>query len=935
MMASQERSNGDAGPRVGLIGAAIRARVAASDGRLFPVGPEVDLPSGTVTFLFTDVEGSTQLWVADQRGMSESLALHDTIIRKLVEGVGGYVFSTGGDSFAAAFARPSDALAAAQAVQAELQSAYWPGPALRVRIGLHLGEAEERGGDYFGPPVNTAARVAAAGHGGQVLLTEVVRVTSGVGATDLGVHHLRDVAEPLRLFQVGGGRFPPLRVVDPAMTNLPVRPTPLIGREEDVAHVRSLFARHRLVTVTAVGGSGKTRVALAVGEEELPHRSGGVWFADLRTTTNDGDVPAAIGNAVGLSLRDGDATAQVVDHLADKAAMVILDNCEHVVEGCASFANRFLTRAGESVLLATSREVLAVEGECTVLLGSLSAEGSDAPAVRLFAQRAAAADSRFVVDETNASIIGAVCQRLDGMPLAIELAAARVTMMTVSELADGLDDRFALLADVRHRQPERTLKGTLDWSYDLLGRGEQRVLRALGAFVDGFDVAGVAAVSDLPRTEAFRTVAALAAKSLVVRHDSGQQARFGLLETVMAYAEEQLGAAGETVDVRGAHLRHFHALATAQGHGGLAEIRLGVSLRPERRNLTAAFEWAAATAQWAQAGELITGSYPAYIFDGGALEARRLIERALAAIASHDASQADELRTALVMTAVWLTDWDSYRRAAEQLTRSATGITRALGYTALVVSTPFADRATGHPDLDRAKLELAAAGGTCPDWLGELIAGLISWVEGRAAASRGDFDEALRGCRAYLAQCDSLDYHPTTTPRTVKYAATCEILLGDPTSAIETVASLARFDASIFPTEDILGLALLARGELTDALPVVYAHAKRGLSGRMPGEVCDSAFLLAALAQAEGEDDHARDLLRQMGAGLEPGVILYSRHLAERLGIGAEHADRQRRALTYPSTSAQGLIGTRLATTAVRAELARRGWDERLPEHPS
>jgi predicted ATPase/class 3 adenylate cyclase len=890
-----------------------------------PEVPEVDLPSGTVTFLFTDVEGSTQLWVADQRGMSESLALHDTIIRKSVEGVGGYIFCTGGDSFAAAFARPSDAVAAALAVQAELESACWPGPALRVRIGLHLGEAEERGGDYFGPPVNTAARVAAAGHGGQVVLTEVVRVTSGVGATDLGVHHLRDVAEPMRLFQLGGGRFPPLRVVDPAMTNLPVRPTPLIGREEDVAKVRGLFARYRLVTVTAVGGSGKTRVALAVGEEELPHRSGGVWFADLRTVTNDGDVPAAISDAVGLSLRDGDATAQVIDHLADKAALVILDNCEHLVDGCAAFADRFLTRPGETVLLATSREALAVEGECTMLLGSLSAEGSEAPAVRLFAQRAAAAYSRFVVDDTNASIIAAICQRLDGIPLAIELAAARITMMTPPELAEGLDDRFALLADVRHRQPERTLKGTLDWSYDLLGSGEQRVLRSLGAFVDGFDIAGVAAVSALPRPEAFRTVEALTAKSLVVRHDSGQQARFGLLETVMAYAEEQLSASGETVEVRGAHLRHFHALATAQGHGGLSELRLGVSLRPERRNLTAAFEWAAATVQWALAGELITGSYPAYILDGGSLEARRLIERALAAVASHHTSQADELRTALLMTAVWLTDWDSYRRAAGELTRSATGIMRALGYTALVVSTPFAASDTDHPDLDRANRELAAARGTCPDWLSELIAGLISWVEGRAAAGHGDFHAALQGCRAYLAKCDSLDYYPTTTPRAVKYAATCEILLGDPTSAIETVAWLVNFDASIFPTDDVLALALLARDELTEAIPVVYAHAKQGLSGRMPGQVCDSALLLATLAQAEGDADRARDLLRHMGGGFEPGVILYSRHLAERLGIGAEHADRQQRALTYRSTSAQGLNGTRLAATAVRAELARRG----------
>jgi predicted ATPase len=431
---------------------------------------------------------------------------------------------------------------------------------LRVRIGLHLGEAEERGGDYFGPAVNTAARVGAAGHGGQVLLTDLVRATSGVAAIDLGVHHLRDVADPMHL---GEGRFPPLRVVDPAMTNLPVRPTRLIGRDEDVAHVRSLLAQYRLVTVTAVAGSGKTRVAIAAGEQELPHRTGGVWFVDLAAVRRDSDVTAAISKAVGLSLRDGDPIAQVVDYLADKAAIVILDNCEHVVEGGAMFADRFLTEAGESILLATSREALAVTGECRVLLGSLSAEGKDAPAVRLFAERAAAADSRFVVDGANAVIVADVCRRLDGIPLAIELAAARMTMMTLPELAASLDDRFAVLAGGHHR-PQRTLEGTLDWSYDLLSGDEQRVLRFLAAFIDGFDVDGVAAIAALPRPAAFQAVEALTSKSMAVRLDTAQRSRFGLLETVKAYTADRLAARSETVEARDRHLGHFDALATAR-----------------------------------------------------------------------------------------------------------------------------------------------------------------------------------------------------------------------------------------------------------------------------------------------------------------------------------------------------------------------------------
>ena len=484
--------------------------------------------------------------------MAASLAVHDTIIRGVIEAAGGYVFSTGGDSFAAAFSRSSDAVSAALKAQSELAAANWPGPILRVRMGLHLGEADERGGDYLGPAVSTAARVAAAGHGGQVVLTDSVRMAARATTVDLGVHHLRDVEEPLRLFQLGAARFPPLRVVDPAMTNLPVRPTRLIGRDDDVDRIRTLLAQHRLVTVTAVGGSGKTRVAIAVGEEEMPHRTNGVWFADLTAVTSDAEVPAAVAKAVGLSLQGGDTIAQVVDHLADREALVILDNCEHVIDGCARFADGFLTKAGQSVLLATSREALGVDGEATMLLGPLGADGSDAPAVRLFADRAASADHRFVVDDTNAETLAAVCRRLDGIPLGIELAAARITMMTLAEIEAGLDDRFAMLVGGRRPPRHRTLHATLDWSFNLLHDDEQRVLQSLGTFIDGFDIDAVAAVAGMQRGEAFAAVEALMSKSLVVRADGDERARFRLLETVKAYAEDHLAATGSTVAARDA-----------------------------------------------------------------------------------------------------------------------------------------------------------------------------------------------------------------------------------------------------------------------------------------------------------------------------------------------------------------------------------------------
>ena len=311
-------------------------------------------PSGTVTFLFTDVEGSTRLWAEDEAAMSASLRVHDNELRSAIEAGGGYVFTTAGDSFAAAFARASDAVEASVEAQRRLAAVEWPGPVLRIRMGLHLGEAEERDGDYFGSVVSTAARVEAAGHGGQILITDPVRITAGVDGRELGMHRLRDVAEPMLLFQVGDGDFPPLRADDPWKSNLPVRPTRLLGREDDVAKVRRLLATERLVTLTAVGGSGKTRLALAVGEAELAHWPGGVWFVDLTAVASDPEVPEAVAGALGLTLRVGDQTAQIIEYLAAQAGLVILDNCEHVIDAVADLADEFLATPGRSALLATS-----------------------------------------------------------------------------------------------------------------------------------------------------------------------------------------------------------------------------------------------------------------------------------------------------------------------------------------------------------------------------------------------------------------------------------------------------------------------------------------------------------------------------------------------------------------------------------------------------
>ena len=279
------------------------------------------------------------------------------------------------------------------------------------------------------------------------------------------------------------------------------------------------------------------------------------------------------------------------------------------------------------------------------------------------------------------------------------------------------------------------------------------------------------------------------------------------------------------------------------------------------------------------------------------------------------------------MTAAWLTDWASYAEAARELTQSGSALMRALGFTALSVSTPFADAEGSQAQIDRARLDLAAGRAASNDSLCEVIAGLIRWVEGRVAAGRGDFQAGLQGSIAFLTVCRAIDFYPTPTPRAAKHAAICQILLGDPAAAIDTVAWLEDLHAAAVNADDILALALLAEDRLTDATTVVHAHATRGLSGRMPGQVSDSVLLFAALTEAEGDSERARHLLEHMGAGLEPGIIIFSRHLANRLGIGTEHAERQRRALTYRASDTEGFNGTRMASDAVRSELARRGWD--------
>lgn len=553
-------------------------------------------PSGTITFLFTDVEGSTRLWAADPDAMSSSLRRHDTLMRSVVDAHGGYVFGTAGDSFSVAFDRVSAAVDAAQAAQTALATTDWGGgPALRVRMGIHVGEAEERDADYFGPTVNTAARVEAAGHGGQVLISDAALSSAGVAGIDLGEHLLRDVAEPMRLFQLGGGEFPPLRTTSVGLVSIPSPRTSLIGREDAVVAIRKLVAEHRLVTLTGVGGCGKTRLAIEVADREAPSRPEGVWFVDLTAVADDTAVPGAVAAALALVTDDASPhEAQIATYLAPRDSLLVIDNCEHVLDEVADLLDVLLERAPRLRVLATSREALELEGEHTWRVPSLEL-GADSAAVRLFVDRARATADTFDPDPATTDVIAEICERLDGIPLAIELAAARVRNMSVADLRDNLDDRFRLLSGGRRRsrQRQQTLEATVQWSYDLLSPEEQAILRHLAVFQGGFDPADVPAVADVDRATALDLVDALAAKSLVdVRRAGDDTVRFRLLETIRLFALQRLVEAGDAEATRDRHLDHFLADPAVYDWGQYCRNAGFWRVEREFENLRGAAGWA-------------------------------------------------------------------------------------------------------------------------------------------------------------------------------------------------------------------------------------------------------------------------------------------------------------------------------------------------------
>jgi predicted ATPase/class 3 adenylate cyclase/DNA-binding CsgD family transcriptional regulator len=640
------------------------------------------LPTGTVTLLLADVEGSTQLWESQPEAMTAALALLNHTASKVIAEHDGVrpVEQGEGDSFVAAFARAGDAVACALDLQrADLAS-------IKLRIGVHTGDVQLRDeGNYAGQTINKTARLRDLAHGGQTVLSGVTeelvedRLPDDAWLTDLGRHALRDVARPVRVTQLCHpdlrNDFPPLRTSNiVAAHHLPAQLTTFVGRQRQMDDIRALLADNRLVTLTGAGGAGKTRLAIEVAGDMTDQFADGIWYVDLAPITHPGVVPLTVARALGLPDQPGSSiTETLLRYVRDRQMLFVLDNCEHLLDASAAVVNDILGSCSKVTILATSREPLMVAGEVNWQVPSLSLADE---AIELFADRARRGRPDFTL-ESNVETVTEICQRLDGMPLAIELAAARVRSLSLDEIVGSLHDRFRLLTGgartaVRRQQ---TLRASVDWSHALLTETERVLLRRLSVFMAGFDLdaaQAVAGTSDVERYQVLDQLGLLVDKSLVIAENTGGRTRYRLLETVRQYALEKLGESGEADDIRARHRDHYSAMAArldAPARGSKEHLVEQADLEIE--NLRAAFTWSHESNDVASALELATSLQPLWVVRGRVAEGAAWLDAALAGLYDSGIEVAPPIRAKALadraMLGLWAEGTNAIAQAEEAL----------------------------------------------------------------------------------------------------------------------------------------------------------------------------------------------------------------------------------------------------------------------------
>jgi predicted ATPase/class 3 adenylate cyclase len=833
---------------------------------------EAALPAGTVTFLLTDIEGSTRLWETVPEAMEVALERHNRVLAGVIGGLGGTVVTSRGegDSFLAAFPSAVAAVEAAGACQLRLGSEPWPeGAALRVRMGLHTGEAHAQDGDYVDhAPINRCARVKAAGHGGQVLVTKTTRdlaggrLGGGFGLRRLGEFRLRDLAEPELIYQLTHAdlpaEFPPIRTIAERTGNLPMPVSSFIGRERELEQIAAALGQARLVTLTGPGGVGKTRLAVQAAAQAAPRFADGAWLCELAPVRDPAGVDDAVAAVFSVTAQASQSTREALaDFLRGKDLLLVLDNCEHLLEAAAALAGMLARSCERLVILATSREALGIDGERVAPVPSLEMPGTDAgldaitqaEAVGLFAERAAAVKPGFAVTAENAAAVAAVVRRLDGVALAIELAAARVPAMTPAELARRLERSFAVLAAGRPRAAARhqTLRATIDWSFELLDGPEQALLARLAVFAGGATLEAVEAVcggEGIDPDAVFELLASLVARSLVVAEEHGIETRYRLLETIRQYGEQHLDTAGETQRWQARHAGYYAGLlgqVRDHAHDPNPEVFWAARLAAEQDNLLAAWSWAIGTGNLDTAFKILAGFAP------------------------------EEVRSGYPLLLPG--------NAALELP----GATEHLGYPlALAVSAVFAaNRAdvTGAEELSRRAAEANARQAT-PGWRVEQI---ICAARSNVALTRGALADAGRLAEqaAGLARVGG-DLADASVH--LSSAAACYVLAGDAPAAVplanEALALARRIGAPALIATSLLAVGV-AVAETAPGQARACLRESRELSTALGHHSALDLIWATGIAFLVGDQTATFDLGRrairglQWGGGLRQSAVLY------------------------------------------------------------
>ncbi|MGQ0549041.1 MAG: ATP-binding protein [Armatimonadota bacterium] len=656
-----------------------------------------ELPAGTVTFLFTDIEGSTNhIERLGDAGYAQLLAEYRRLVRAAFGAEGGHEIQMHGEGFLVAFQSARSALRTAVAAQRALSASSWPGGASpRVRMALHTGEAVSVAEGYVGLNIHRAARICSVAWGGQILLSKTTRVVigedlpDGVSLRDLGEHRLKDLTHPQHLFQVLVDNlpadFPPLRSLNTHPNNLPIQLTSFIGRDREMADVKRMLATSRLVTLTGAGGAGKTRLALQVAADLLEQFPDGVWLVELASVAAPALIPQRVAAALGVReepIRPLLTTLQ--DYVQSKEMLLMLDNCEHMVTACGSMAETLLRVCPKLRIIATSQHGLRIAGEWTYRVPSLSLPDLDrlppveslteCEAVRLFVERARACRPEFAMTRENARAVAQVCSRLDGIPLAIELAAARVKLMSVEQTAARLGDRFRLLGRGSRTAPPRhqTLRAAMDWSYELLAEQERTLLRRLAVFAGGWTLEAAEAIyseegRDGEGYEVLDLLSQLVDKSLVMGEEQDAEFRYRMLETVRQYGLDKLVESGEAEPVRGRHRDWCLRLAEQaepELQGRKHKVWLG-RLEREHDNLRAALEWSLERGD-ADIGLRLAGAlWWLWFVHGHWREGRQWLERALSSSSAASVAGTGARAKAIYGAAAlaWR-QWDHGRAAA-------------------------------------------------------------------------------------------------------------------------------------------------------------------------------------------------------------------------------------------------------------------------------